>query len=395
MQPGGETGHDGPEGTLPLLTCLGCDSCQELKDTSDRKLLRTVCTWPEGKTCVLLQAELEDLCFAVLHPHEYTALRNELDSIWGLQQVTDLVPVQAETLLSQAMAGIKNAAEVAAATPDAPQPRLPPPSPVPRPVLSTPSKERSQQADSAATAPATLVQSDQQQNVQSVAGDLYAHSERGMVRAAAQARINPRQQKALQSGLLRLSPSTQQRKSSGWRSTAAVLEPPEVASPSSGPSQFSPSASPSASGPPSLLKSHDDIILPVSRSSNANNQSLYQSQSSTSSARPASLSPEADSTQSSARAVLGNAEPASGSPRAAGDGPVRVIRGRAPRQALAAKKANAERQKSGSKAGPSGRATADYSFLSADQQQVRCASHLASDIITSGIWHHHIWHHHI
>jgi len=65
---------------------------------------------------------------------------------------------------------------------------------------------------------------------------------------------------------------------------------------------------------------------------------------------------------------------------------VRVIRGRAPRQALAAKKANAERQKSGSKAGPSGRVTADYSFLSADQQQVRCASHLASSHVASGMF---------
>ena len=332
---------------------------------------------------MLLQAELEDLCFAVLHPHEYTALRNELDSIWGLQQVTDLVPVQAETLLSQAMAGIKTAAEIAAATPDAPQPRLPPPSPVPRPVLSTSSEERSQQAapDSAATAPATSVQSEQQQSMQSVAGDLYAHSARGMVRAAAQARINPRQQKALQSGLLRLSPSVQQRKSSGRRSAAAVLEPLEVATSSFGPSQASASASPSASVPPSLLKSHDDIILPLSRSSDANSQSLDQSQSSTSSAGPASLSPEADSTQSSARAVRGNAEPASSSPSAASDRPVRVIRGRAPRQALAAKKANAERQKSGNKAGPSGRVTADYSFLSADQQQVRCASHLVACLL--------------
>ena len=355
----------------------------------------TVIIINNNESPVLLQAELEDLCFAVLHPHEYTALRNELDSIWGLQQVTDLVPVQAETLLSQAMAGIKTAAEIAAATPDAPQPRLPPPSPVPRSVLSTSSEELSQQAapDSAAAAPATSVQSEQQQSVQSVAGDLYAHSERGMVRAAAQARINPRQQKALQSGLLRLSPSVQQRKSSGRRSTAAVLEPPEVATSSFGPSQSSPSASasasPSASVPPSVLKSHDGIVLLLSRSSDANS---HQSQSSTSSARPAPQSPEADSTQSSARAVPDNADPASSGPRAASDGPVRVIRGRAPRQALAAKKANAERQKSGSKAGSSGRANADYSFLSADQQQVRCASRLASGIITSGMWHYHIWH---
>jgi len=330
-----------------------------------------------------LQAELEDLCFAVLHPHEYTALRNELDSIWGLKQVTDLVPVQAETLLSQAMAGIKTAAEIAAATPDAPQPCLSPPSPVPRPALSTPSEERSQQAapDSPATAPATSVQSEQQQSVQSVAGDLYAHSERGMVRAAAQARINPRQQKALQSGLLRLSPPVQQRKSSGRRSTAAVLEPPEVATSSFGPSQSSASASPSASVPPALLKSHDDITLPLLRSNDANSQNLDHSQSSSSSAGPAFHSPEADSTQSSARAIASNAETASGSPSAASDGPVRVIRGRAPRQAVAAKKANAERQKSGSKAGPSGRVTADYSFLSADQQQVRCASDLVACLL--------------
>jgi hypothetical protein len=31
-----------------------------------------------------LQSELEDLCFAVMHPREYRALRSELDTIWGL-----------------------------------------------------------------------------------------------------------------------------------------------------------------------------------------------------------------------------------------------------------------------------------------------------------------------
>lgn len=30
------------------------------------------------------QSELEDLCFAVMHPREYRALRSELDTIWGL-----------------------------------------------------------------------------------------------------------------------------------------------------------------------------------------------------------------------------------------------------------------------------------------------------------------------
>ena len=34
-----------------------------------------------------LQSELEDLCFAVVSPHEYRALRNELDRLWGLDSL--------------------------------------------------------------------------------------------------------------------------------------------------------------------------------------------------------------------------------------------------------------------------------------------------------------------
>ena len=34
-----------------------------------------------------MQSELEDLCFAVVSPHEYRALRHELDRLWGLDSL--------------------------------------------------------------------------------------------------------------------------------------------------------------------------------------------------------------------------------------------------------------------------------------------------------------------
>ena len=36
---------------------------------------------------MVLQSELEDLCFAVVSPHEYRGLRNELDRLWGLDSL--------------------------------------------------------------------------------------------------------------------------------------------------------------------------------------------------------------------------------------------------------------------------------------------------------------------
>lgn len=313
----------------------------------------------------------------MLHPYEYTALRNELDSIWGLQQVTDLVPLQAETLLGQARAGIKTAADIAASSAEAPQLHLPTPGPVPRPTLSTSPHQQPQKPDMEGVLAAPAVPVDTQQ---SVVGDLYAHSEHGMVRTARQARINSRQQRALQSGLLQLSAPRH-------RSTAAVLEPPETAAPpssssvthrssssaqtaaSEGPSHVSASRSDSQSQ--SLLRPHGDhATLPDSDSSLVSHHRLDQTaQTSSSSSGSAHHNPGADPTPSSTKAI---SEAASTSPADASNIPGRVIRGRAPRQALAAQKAaDAERQKSGSKAGPSGRATADYSFLSADQQRVR------------------------
>lgn len=41
----------------------------------------------EPSTLLALQAELEDLCFAVVSPNEYRALRHELDRLWGLDSL--------------------------------------------------------------------------------------------------------------------------------------------------------------------------------------------------------------------------------------------------------------------------------------------------------------------
>ncbi|EIE19205.1 hypothetical protein COCSUDRAFT_59689 [Coccomyxa subellipsoidea C-169] len=42
------------------------------------------CSLAERLGMYSLKSELEDLCFAVMHPREYRALRSELDTIWGL-----------------------------------------------------------------------------------------------------------------------------------------------------------------------------------------------------------------------------------------------------------------------------------------------------------------------
>lgn len=43
----------------------------------------------------MLQSELEDLCFAVVSPHEYRALRNELDRLWGLDSLPGIAAAEA------------------------------------------------------------------------------------------------------------------------------------------------------------------------------------------------------------------------------------------------------------------------------------------------------------
>ncbi|KAK9818140.1 hypothetical protein WJX72_007743 [[Myrmecia] bisecta] len=45
------------------------------------------CSLAERLGMFALKSELEDLCFAVLHPAEYRALRSELDAFWGLQSI--------------------------------------------------------------------------------------------------------------------------------------------------------------------------------------------------------------------------------------------------------------------------------------------------------------------
>ena len=339
------------------------------------------------QSLIPLQAELEDLCFAVLHPYEYKALRNELNAMWGLQQMTDLVPAQAETLLNQAAASVRTAADIAASS-DIPRPRLPTASPVPRPNLLRPSDQQASPQDTGSSHDS---RQQSMQNVQKTPGDLYASSERGMVRTAGRPRINSRQQKALRSGLLRLSSPIRQAHYGG---AAAVLEPPRTLPSSSSPPVHSAALAQSIPGDnkpqsaqsansslsSSEQQSHDHAALsnlgPDVDSSAANRHLDTSLEASPSQSRATSDSPDSESTSSQA-----------GSHRAVDQGFQRVIRGRTPRRALAAEMAaKAERQNSGAKAGPSGRVTPDFSFLSLDQQRVshpRCSGTLSFDLPSS------------
>lgn len=313
--------------------------------------------------------------------------------MWGLQQITDLVPAQAETLLSHAAASARSAADVAASS-QFPQPRLPTPSPVPRPNVLRPSE---QQHGSQGTDSSLDSRQHSMQSVQNTAGDLYASSERGMVRTAGHARINRRQQTALRSGLLRLSPPVQQTQ---YGSAAAVLEPPKTDPSSSSPP--SPSASSAQSSPhdhqpesapqpatsqvsSSRQQSSEAHASLVHTDTGSDSISASRPQTSASHGGAASNRPQAQVTGSGATVpgsskgrALGDAEGAeSGSPKDPDQGRQGVIRGRAPRRALAA--AKAEKQNSGAKAGPSGRVTPDLSSLSSDQQRVSHSPFMCSN----------------
>ena len=340
---------------------------------------------------------MEDLCFAVLHPHEYTALRNELNALWGLQQITDLAPIQAETLLSQAAASARTAADIATSS-QIPQPCLPTPSPVPRPTILNTSE---QQAGSQGSESGRGSRQQSMQSVQNTAGDLYASSERGMVRTAGRARINRRQQKALRSGLLRLSPPEGQTQ---YRSATAVLEAPsKVPYFSSSPAlSASPNQSPRNSQsqspqpldtqvPASTEQPSDAHAAPSKSSANVDSSSASghlrgSSHISSSQAGAASQSPDLEEVTAS-----GLPDPDTGKDRSATAArgaesgrlgtpdrfTQRVIRGRTPRRALAAEMAaKAERQKSSGEAGPSRRITPDFSSLSSDQQGVSHLTHV-------------------
>ena len=319
--------------------------------------------------------------------------------MWGLQQITDLVPAQAETLLNQAAASARTAADIAASS-QIPQPRLPTPSPVPRPNIL---KSSEQQAGSQGTWSSHDSRQQSTQSVQNTAGDLYASSERGMVRTAGHARINRRQQAALRSGLLRLSPPEGQTQ---FGSAAAVLEPPNTVPPSCSPAlsasstQSSPcdSERPSTQLPnphvPTSTQQSPDAHAAISEScagvdpSSANEQQRASSHTSSSqaTAAPNSLDLE-DVTVSGGLGTRSGKDRAAAAPSRAesgrlgtpDQGPQRVIRGRTPRRALAAERAaNAERQNSGVEAGPSGRVMPDFSSLSSDQQR---ASHFHSCVL--------------
>lgn len=296
--------------------------------------------------------------------------------MWGLQHVTDLIPSQAETLLSQAAASVKTVADIAASS-DLPHPQLPTPGPVPRPsLLDSPE----QQVDAPCMGSSRDYVQQSMQSVQVTAGDLYASPERGMVRTAGHASISRRQQKALRSGLLRLSPPVRQRRCDA---AAAVLEPPTTLPPS--PSLPAPSApleqssspcnksqSPAAQVCKSGWKSSDDhAVLPNSHAAGSSSSNAAPGHQSTSS-QPGTVSrgPDAEAgSDSPADAAGGRGDP--GKLHPPDQGFQRVIRGRLPRKALAAElAAKAERQGSGVKAGPSGRPIPDFSSLSSDQQRV-------------------------
>ncbi|KAK9818275.1 hypothetical protein WJX72_009940 [[Myrmecia] bisecta] len=51
------------------------------------EVMQIWCSLAERLGMFALKSELEDLCFAVLHPAEYRALRSELDAFWGLQSI--------------------------------------------------------------------------------------------------------------------------------------------------------------------------------------------------------------------------------------------------------------------------------------------------------------------
>ena len=172
-----------------------------------------------------LQAELEDLCFAVLQPTEYTLLRNELNSIWGLQQVIDLIPTQADSLFRQAQASIKLASQTADLSTSS-VPHLPPAGTVPRPdVIPKPADADPLQksVSGAADRGQNLNTGSQEgrQSMRSVAGDLYAHPKHGVTRSPSHMTLNIRQQKALESGLLKLTEAEQK-----GSSPTAVLNKP-------------------------------------------------------------------------------------------------------------------------------------------------------------------------
>lgn len=48
-----------------------------------------------------LQSELEDLCFAILHPDCYRKLHEERNKLWSLEPVPTLTAVEADHLLKQ------------------------------------------------------------------------------------------------------------------------------------------------------------------------------------------------------------------------------------------------------------------------------------------------------
>ena len=318
--------------------------------------------------------------------------------MWGLQQITDLVPAQAEALLSQAAASARTAAGIAASS-QIPQPRLPAPGPVPRPNVVRASE---QQASSQGTESSHDNRQHSMQSVQNTAGDLYASSERGMVRTAGHARINRRQQKALQSGLLQLSPLERQTQ---YGSAAAVLEPhstlpssSEAPALSGSSTQSSPCDSrsqstqpPNPQAPTSGQQPPDaHAAVPYSNgdvhSTRASGQQTPSSQTSSSQAGAAPNSPDVkevivsgvpDSRSGKDKAAASARGEESGRLGTPDQGRQRVIRGRTPRRALAAEMAaKAERQNSGVQAGSSGRVTPDFSSLSSEQQRVSHSMHV-------------------
>ena len=321
-------------------------------------------------------------------------LRNELDTIWGLQGMTDLVPSQADSLFRQAQSNIKLATETADLG-SYPTPYLPPAAPIPRPALTSPTDaataDVSGQAQGIQSAHAEASQQclQGQQNVQSGGGDLYAHAEHGVTRSPGRAQLNVRQQQALESGLLRLS---QPRSNSRDSNTAtAVAEPasepvqtslitPSVLSKSS--SQSSSSSPAAAPSPPLAPPAPSASPVPQPDQLLLERMSSNSEASSSSSALPAPpQSRQSDSGSSAADSSPSGTAPRSPrgtwfrsetviqscnqQPDSRAQGPKRVVRGRSARKALAAQAAADARAKSSNK----GRSRF-LDFLTPEQQQV-------------------------
>ena len=318
----------------------------------------------------------------MLHPVEYTALRNEFNAMWGLQQIIELAPTQAETLLNKAAASAKTAADIAAV--DMPEPHLPPSGPVPRPDLLPPVDQEGTSEDP---------DSDEERNrqyarsMQFTAGDLYATAERGMVRTPGKSRLSSRQKIFLQTGMMRFQAPPRQNEvanvvsdASEYRfSTRYPTRVRSVVPKRPKPADTSPQQPASPELSPSAQQASDSRAEAASKDSLAslqpsNSDAPSQASASAQQTRAVSDSPGSETTGASQSSGLeaDESEAAPKKKKMQGRPSRKVYRAMKAAQAEAEAKAEeaavAERQKSGSLASASGRLD---NILSPDQQRVR------------------------